>query len=54
ITRHRVDVIVCLDANFTQKRRTPPRGEGRDPPVAHPETCWLSEAEILAAKSASE
>ncbi|KAH6874804.1 hypothetical protein BKA70DRAFT_1449221 [Coprinopsis sp. MPI-PUGE-AT-0042] len=49
-----VDVIVCLDANFTQKRRTPPRGEGRDPPVAHPETCWLSEAEILAAKSASE
>ncbi|KAH6894777.1 hypothetical protein BKA70DRAFT_1117376, partial [Coprinopsis sp. MPI-PUGE-AT-0042] len=48
------DVVVCLDANFTQKRRTPARGEGRDPPVAHPESCWLSEAEVHAAKTASE
>jgi Kyakuja-Dileera-Zisupton transposase len=45
---------VCIDANFTQKRRAPARGVGRDPPVVHPETCWLSDDEILAAKAASE
>ncbi|KAH6889568.1 hypothetical protein BKA70DRAFT_1120837 [Coprinopsis sp. MPI-PUGE-AT-0042] len=45
------DVIVSLDANFTQKRRKPARGDGREPPFTHPNTAWLSEKEAGEAKA---
>ncbi|KAH6869852.1 hypothetical protein BKA70DRAFT_1490269 [Coprinopsis sp. MPI-PUGE-AT-0042] len=48
------DVIVCLDANFTQKRRTPARGNGSDPPIKHPRTCFLSAEEVEEAKKEVE
>ncbi|KAH6886114.1 hypothetical protein BKA70DRAFT_1377276 [Coprinopsis sp. MPI-PUGE-AT-0042] len=48
------DVIVCLDANFTQKRCTPARGNGLDPPIKHPRTCFLSVEEVEAAKKEVE
>ncbi|TEB19812.1 hypothetical protein FA13DRAFT_1646138, partial [Coprinellus micaceus] len=44
------DVIVCLDACFTQKRRTPARGTGRDPPFRHPRSVFLTEEELRDAK----
>ncbi|KAJ3509968.1 hypothetical protein NMY22_g16119 [Coprinellus aureogranulatus] len=45
-----VEFIVCIDACFTQKRRKPSRGHGLDPPLIHPRTVFLTEAEILAAR----
>ncbi|KAH6909713.1 hypothetical protein BKA70DRAFT_1425430 [Coprinopsis sp. MPI-PUGE-AT-0042] len=44
------DVIVALDANFQQKRRRPGRGVQREPPFAHPNTCFLSAEEVKLAK----
>ncbi|TEB24142.1 hypothetical protein FA13DRAFT_1756912 [Coprinellus micaceus] len=44
------DVIVCLDACFTQKRRTPAHGSGRDPPFRHPHSVFLTEDELRDAK----
>ena len=39
----RVDVIVCLDACFTQKRRRRPQGHAdEDEPHRHPDTLFLS------------
>ncbi|KAH6901151.1 hypothetical protein BKA70DRAFT_1437036 [Coprinopsis sp. MPI-PUGE-AT-0042] len=51
------DVVVCLDANFTQKRRTPARGNGLDPPIQHPRTSrveadWSGPADPLATPQA--
>ncbi|KAF6752802.1 hypothetical protein DFP72DRAFT_990918 [Ephemerocybe angulata] len=43
-------VVVCLDANFTQKRRNPVRGKTHDAPLAHPRSAALSEAEIRGAE----
>jgi hypothetical protein len=43
-------VIICLDACFTQKRRTPARGTGRDPPFRHPRSVFLTEEELQDAK----
>ncbi|RDB23171.1 hypothetical protein Hypma_009676 [Hypsizygus marmoreus] len=40
------DVIVCLDACFTQKRRKNPRGGGRGPSDVHTDTVFLSEAQV--------
>ncbi|RDB20395.1 hypothetical protein Hypma_012501 [Hypsizygus marmoreus] len=40
------DVIVCLDACFTQKRRKNPRGGGRGPLDIHADTVFLSEAQV--------
>jgi hypothetical protein len=48
------DVIVCLDACFTQKRRTPPRGTGRGPAFNHPDTVFLSDDEVEAMKAVVE
>ncbi|TEB22292.1 hypothetical protein FA13DRAFT_1921014 [Coprinellus micaceus] len=45
-----VDVIVCLDTCFTQKRRTPARGSGCDAPVRHPRSVFLTEGELRDAK----
>jgi hypothetical protein len=45
-----VDVVVCLDANFIQKRRKPAQGSGRDPPLAHPASAFLLEDSISSAK----
>ncbi|TFK30953.1 hypothetical protein BDQ12DRAFT_619859, partial [Crucibulum laeve] len=42
----RIDLCVCLDACFTQKRRNPLRGPSWGPPNMHPESAFLSEAEI--------
>lgn len=39
------DVIVCLDACFTQKRRKGKAGT-RDPPRAHPDTVFVPEEEV--------
>ncbi|EIN10554.1 hypothetical protein PUNSTDRAFT_32083, partial [Punctularia strigosozonata HHB-11173 SS5] len=38
------DVIVCVDACFSQKRRAGPR----DPTKSHPDTMFMSEAEVKA------
>lgn len=44
-----VDVIVCLDACFTQKRnKTKGKSSDRDPPHHHPNTVFLPEAEVKA------
>ncbi|KAH6873968.1 hypothetical protein BKA70DRAFT_1129478 [Coprinopsis sp. MPI-PUGE-AT-0042] len=45
------DVIVCVDANFQQKRRRPGRGSNRDPPFFHPKTVFLSTEDVAAAKT---
>lgn len=51
----RADAIVCLDACFTQKRRSSPRGgNSRGPSYGHPDTVFLSEQEIAAMKAAVE
>jgi hypothetical protein len=43
----RVDVIVCLDACFTQKRRKKPQGQGdQDDPHRHPDSFFLSKEEV--------
>ncbi|KAJ6526368.1 hypothetical protein B0H19DRAFT_970540 [Mycena capillaripes] len=42
--RHRVDLIVCLDACFTHKRRT----STSDPPRRHPCTHFIPEADAKA------
>ncbi|KAG6836295.1 hypothetical protein H0H93_009388 [Arthromyces matolae] len=42
----RVDVIVCLDANFTQKRRKGPYAGGHGRHDMHPETVFLAESEV--------
>ncbi|KAJ7795836.1 hypothetical protein B0H14DRAFT_2620574 [Mycena olivaceomarginata] len=42
--RHRVDLIVCLDACFTQKRTT----SASDPPRRHPSTHFVPEADATA------
>ena len=43
-------MVVCIDACFTQKRRTPARGSGRDAPLRHPRSVFLTEEELRAAK----
>ncbi|KAF6744756.1 hypothetical protein DFP72DRAFT_1078101 [Ephemerocybe angulata] len=48
------DVVVCLDACFTQKRRTPVRGVGTDPPLRHPRSVVLTEEEVLKAEEEVE
>lgn len=40
------DVIVCLDACFTQKRRNPVRGKTHDPPLVHPLSVFLTQDEL--------
>lgn len=40
------DVVVCLDACFTQKRRNPVRGKTDDPPLVHPTSVFLTQAEL--------
>ncbi|KAG6818511.1 hypothetical protein H0H93_004399, partial [Arthromyces matolae] len=49
-TNHRtdqdVDVIVCIDANFTQKRRQNPYGSSRGPADAHRDSVFLSEDQV--------
>lgn len=40
------DVVVCLDACFTQKRRKPVRGETDDPPLVHPLSVFLTQEEL--------
>jgi len=47
-TCFRVDVIVCVDGNFTQKRRKNPKGGGRGPADIHPDTVFLSESQVRA------
>ncbi|KAF6753506.1 hypothetical protein DFP72DRAFT_990710 [Ephemerocybe angulata] len=47
-------VVVCIDACFTQKRRTPVRGIGTDPPLRHSYTAFLSPKEVLDAKDEVE
>ncbi|KAG6809215.1 hypothetical protein H0H92_001122, partial [Tricholoma furcatifolium] len=42
IEKERVDIIVCLDACFTQKRNRQPR----DPPLAHPHTVFIDETQV--------
>ncbi|RDB18751.1 hypothetical protein Hypma_014627 [Hypsizygus marmoreus] len=48
------DVIVCLDACFTQKRRNPARGSGRGPANVHADSVFVSDAQIAASKSEVE
>ncbi|EAU80350.2 hypothetical protein CC1G_12783 [Coprinopsis cinerea okayama7 len=45
------EVILCLDANFTQKRRNPARGEDRSPPLIHPFSVFLLQEEVSKAKA---
>lgn len=45
---------MCLDACFTQKRRTPVRGAGDDPPLRHPLSVFLTEEELDAAEALVE
>ncbi|KAJ2911998.1 hypothetical protein MD484_g8421, partial [Candolleomyces efflorescens] len=45
-----VDIVVCLDACFVQKRRKPSRGSDRDPPLSHPYSVFLKESEVEAAR----
>ncbi|KAG6848330.1 hypothetical protein H0H93_001148 [Arthromyces matolae] len=45
-TDQEVDIIVCLDANFTQKRRRNPYGSGQGPPDTHAETVFLSKEKV--------
>ncbi|RXW12569.1 hypothetical protein EST38_g13285 [Candolleomyces aberdarensis] len=40
------DLVVCLDANFVQKRRSPSHNAGRDGPVTHPRSAFLTESEV--------
>ena len=40
---HSCDVLVAIDACFTQKRR---KG-ARDPPRIHPDTTFLTEEEVI-------
>ncbi|KAG6836231.1 hypothetical protein H0H93_010036 [Arthromyces matolae] len=40
------DIIVCVDACFTQKRRHNPRGGGQGPKDAHPDTVFLAESQV--------
>jgi hypothetical protein len=43
----RVDIIVCLDACFTQKHRKKPQGGGdRDDPHRHPDSFFLSKEDV--------
>ncbi|RDB30787.1 hypothetical protein Hypma_005865 [Hypsizygus marmoreus] len=44
------DVIVCIDACFTQKRRTPAKGSGRGPANTHPASVFVSDPEVKAMK----
>ena len=46
-----LDIIVCLDACFTQKRR---RSSKRDPPLHHPRTVFLPEAIVKATEARVE
>ncbi|EFI27588.1 hypothetical protein CC1G_15624 [Coprinopsis cinerea okayama7 len=46
-----VEAIVCLDANFTQKRRAPARGEDRGPPLTHPSSVFLTRDEVKTAEA---
>ncbi|KAF5338020.1 hypothetical protein D9611_014648 [Ephemerocybe angulata] len=45
------DVIVCLDACFTQKRRNPVRGRTKDPPLRHPMSAFLTREEMKSAEN---
>ncbi|KII86537.1 hypothetical protein PLICRDRAFT_78128, partial [Plicaturopsis crispa FD-325 SS-3] len=41
------DVIVCLDACFTQKRRKSTKGSGcKDPPQRHEDSVFMAEADV--------
>jgi hypothetical protein len=41
------DIVVCLDACFTQKRnKTKGKGGDRDPPNCHPSSIFMSEADV--------
>ncbi|KAJ3529279.1 hypothetical protein NMY22_g9058 [Coprinellus aureogranulatus] len=45
------DVVICIDACFTHKRRKPTRGsEKRDPPFRHPRTVFITDSELHRAK----
>lgn len=48
---YRADFIASLDACFTQKRCASNKGTGHGPANHHPETVFLSEAEISAMKA---
>lgn len=37
---------MCLDACFTQKRRNPVRGNNNDPPLTHPLSAFVTQAEL--------
>ncbi|KAH6866010.1 hypothetical protein BKA70DRAFT_1380820 [Coprinopsis sp. MPI-PUGE-AT-0042] len=50
-THLRADVVVCLDTNFTQKRRNAARGEARSVPLSHPTTVFLTTDEVARAKA---
>lgn len=43
-------VVVCIDANFVHKRCKPARGSGRDPPLRHPRSVFVTEEELEAAR----
>ncbi|EAU84174.2 hypothetical protein CC1G_12745 [Coprinopsis cinerea okayama7 len=45
------EVLLCLDANFTQKRRNPARGQDRSPPLTHPLSVFLTADEVSEAKA---
>jgi hypothetical protein len=45
------DVIVCIDACFTHKRRNPPKGGAKGPENLHPETVFVSEKKVAEMKA---
>jgi Kyakuja-Dileera-Zisupton transposase/CxC1 like cysteine cluster associated with KDZ transposases len=45
------DVIVSVDGNFTQKRRSPARGTDSGPPLQHPDSVFVSKAELNEAEA---
>ena len=50
LTQFSPDIIVCVDACFTQKRRKGITG-GRDPPREHPETVFIPEGDVKAVEA---
>jgi Kyakuja-Dileera-Zisupton transposase len=45
------DVVVSVDANFTQKRRSPARGSDDGPPLVHPNSVFVSKEELAEAEA---
>jgi Kyakuja-Dileera-Zisupton transposase len=45
------DVIVCIDACFTHKRRNPAKGGAKGPENLHPETVFVSEKKVAEMKA---